>query len=250
MRVEVSDAELVAGLTEGRPEAFRTAWERFSPLVGGVLRHALGTDELEDVQQEVFSCLFRRVATLRDPLALRPFIIAITLNTVKYERRRRRRRARVSLMPDPAQLNLAGRDQPASKLAFDRFTRLIRKLAEREQATFVYRFIEGMTVAQIARAMNISEPTARRSFSRAWVRMQKWAARDPFLNDYLYGKRRNVLDDEALQEDEAECSAPEDVSVVAVSEYSRSLDRALRFVAPSASARATELALASSSYGL
>lgn len=250
MPIDVSDAELVTALTEGRPEAFRTAWERFSPLVGGVLRHALGSDELEDVQQEVFSCLFRRVGTLRDPLALRPFVIAITLNTVKYERRRRRRRARVALIPDPAQLNVPGRDQPASNLAFCRFTRLVRKLAEREQATFVCRFIEGMTVAQIARAMNISEPTARRSFSRAWARMQKWAARDPFLNDYLYGRRRILPDDEALHEDETESLVPERADTVAVSGYAPPRDISLGFVTAAAPAQARRLASAAHSYGV
>ena len=202
MRVDLSDVELVTALTEGRPEAYRTAWERFAPLVGGVLRRALGTDELEDVQQEVFSCLFRRVSTLRDPLALRPFVMAITLNTVKYERRRRRRRARVSLVPDPAQLNIPGPDRPASNLAFVRLTGLVRRLAERDRSAFVYRFIEGMTVTQIAEAMHVSEPTARRSFSRAWERMQKWAARDPFLNDYLQGRRLQVPADTALADDE------------------------------------------------
>jgi RNA polymerase sigma-70 factor, ECF subfamily len=204
MCVAVSDAELVAALTEGRPEAFRAAWKRFSPLVGGVLRHALGSDELEDVQQDVFSCLFRRVATLRDPSALRPFVLAITLNTVKHERRRRRRRARMELRPDLAQLDLVARDEPATSLAFVRFAALVRKLAERERATFVFRFVEGMTVSQVAVALNISEPTARRSFSRAWARMQKWAAQDPFLNDYLHGKRAALPeDDTSRDEDEA-----------------------------------------------
>lgn len=219
MRVDVSDAELAAALTEGRPEAFRTAWERFSPLVGGVLRNALGYDELEDVQQEVFASLFRRVPTLRDPLALRPFVIAITLNTVKYERRRRRRRSRIALMADPAQLNVTGRDQPASNLAFSHFMGLVRQLAKREQATFVYRFIERMTVAQIAATMNISEPTARRSFSRAWGRMQKWAARDPFLNDYLQGRRQVLLEEEALCDDETEGAVPEKSASLSLSGY-------------------------------
>jgi RNA polymerase sigma-70 factor (ECF subfamily) len=219
MRCDLSDAELAAALTEGRPEAFRTAWERFSPLVGGVLRNALGYDELEDVQQEVFASLFRRVSTLRDPLALRPFVIAITLNTVKYERRRRRRRSRIALIADPAQLNIAGRDQPASNLAFGHFMALVRQLAKREQATFVYRFVERMTVAQIATAMNISEPTARRSFSRAWARMQKWAARDPFLNDYLQGRRPGLLDEDVLRDDETECVLPERSASLSLSGY-------------------------------
>jgi RNA polymerase sigma-70 factor, ECF subfamily len=249
MRTDVSDAELVAALTEGRPAAFRTAWERFAPLVGGVLRHALGSDELEDVQQEVFSCLFRRVSTLRDPLALRPFVIAITLNTVKYERRRRRRRARIALIPDPAQLNVAGRDQPASNLAFVRFVGLVRQLAKREQVTFVYRFVEGMTVAQIARTMNVSEPTARRSFSRAWARMQKWAARDPFLNDYLRGRRRRLLAEDALREEEIEDSVPEKPAAVSSFGYPRLPEISLRFT-PAKGGHALDVSALSAHYGV
>ncbi len=203
LRRDVSDAELVAALTEGRPQAYRTAWERFAPLVGGLVRRTLGKDELEDVRQEVFSCLFRRVATLRDPLALRPFVLAITFNTIKYERRRRRKRARVTLMADPAQLQMASREQPAAKLAFGRFANLLGKLPPREQATFVSRFVAGMTVSQIAAAMSISEPTARRSFTRAWTRMQKSAERDPFLNEYLQGRRWALPAEQALADDEA-----------------------------------------------
>jgi RNA polymerase sigma factor (sigma-70 family) len=225
LRVDVSDAELVTALNEGRPEAFRTVWERFAPLVSGVLRHALGTDELEDVRQEVFSCLFRRVATLRDPLALRPFVLAITFNSIKYERRRRRRRARVGLLADPEQLNIASGEQPASNLAFERFAGLVRKLATREQATFVCRFIERMTVAQIATAMKISEPTARRSFSRAWARMQKWAARDPFLIDYLHGKQLALPSDDGLREDEtSERFVQDEASSVTASGYPPALE--------------------------
>jgi RNA polymerase sigma-70 factor, ECF subfamily len=219
-RIDVSDAELAIALTEGRPEAFRTAWERFSPLVGAVLRHALGSDELDDVRQEVFACLFRRVPTLRDPLALRPFVLAITFNSIKYERRRRRRRARVGLVPDTEQLNLAGCEQPASNLAFDRFGGLVRKLGKREQATFVYRFIEGMTVSQIATAMKISQPTVRRSFSRAWARVQKWAARDAFLIDYLHDNRLSSPAEDASRDDETtECAAQNEASSATVSGY-------------------------------
>lgn len=250
MRFDVSDAELVAALTEGRPEAFRTAWERFSPLVGGVLRRALGSDELEDVRQEVFSCLFRRLATLRDPLALRPFVIAITLNTVKYERRRRRRRARIALISDPAQLNIAGRDQPASNLAFVRFTALVRQLAEREQATFVYRFIEGMTVAQIAETMKISEPTARRSFSRAWSRMLKWAARDPFLNDYLHSRRLGLPEDELLRDDAPDYCVAADIGSVSVSGFPALPEIAIRFSTSATRTQSLHLAALSNSYGV
>jgi RNA polymerase sigma factor (sigma-70 family) len=213
------------------------------------LRHALGYDELEDVQQEVFTSLFRRVSTLRDPLALRPFVIAITLNTVKYERRRRRRRSRIQLIADPAQLNIAGRDQPASNLAFGHFMALVRQLAEREQTTFVYRFIERMTVAQIASAMGISEPTARRSFSRAWARMQKWAARDPFLNDYLQGRRPGLLEEEVSCEDEAEHFFAEKAGSLSLTGYPPLPEISIRLTPPPKVAHALGVGALAATYG-
>jgi len=147
-------------------------------------------------------------------LALRPFVLAITWNTVKYERRRRRRRSRVALMADPAELNLASGDLPATNLAFARFARLVRKLADRERATFVFRFIEGMTVAQIAALMNVSEPTVRRSFSRASASMRKWAAQDPFLNDYLQGRQLGLARNGAARDDDASERYPRDEASV------------------------------------
>lgn len=200
------DAELVAALVEGRPEAFRTAWQRFSPLVGGVLRRALGPDELEDAQQEVFSCLFRRVSTLRDPLALQPFVLSITLNTVRYERRRRRRRARTALHADLAKLNLAGRERTDWNLAFERFLSLLSRLAVRERNSFVCRFVENMTLA-VAVELNLSEPTARRSSARAWSYLQKCAARDPFLQDYVHRKAVEARYDVPAEADAAQAAS-------------------------------------------
>ena len=68
-------------------------------------------------------------------------------------------------------------------------------------------------VAQVATALNVSEPTARRSFSRAFARMQKWAEKDPFLNDYLQRRtlelpwQDQALDDEGFDGSAAEGSA-------------------------------------------
>ena len=49
------------------------------------------------------------------------------------------------------------------------------------------RFEAGMTVSEIAEALEISEATTRRSFNRARSFVNKLAVRDPFLYDY-FGK--------------------------------------------------------------
>ena len=69
------DEELARGLISGQAWAPAAAWNRYAPLVHGIVSRALGPDaEAEDVTQEVFYYLFARARTLRDPAALRSFI--------------------------------------------------------------------------------------------------------------------------------------------------------------------------------
>ena len=58
-------------------------------------------------------------------------------------------------------------------------------MRERERRAFVLRFVECMTVSEIAAALAISEATTRRCFTRAWLLVSKKAASDPFLSDYF-----------------------------------------------------------------
>jgi len=181
------DATLAVALIEKNLAAPRVAWTRFSPLVRRVLRRSLGPRyEVEDIVQNVFLCLFQRVHTLRDPVALKAFVIAITVRNIRYEVRRARVRRWVGLsasaeLPD---LRVVNSDNSA-RHALIHFYRALDRLNERDRAAFVLRFIEGMEVGEVAEALNVSVPTARRCFTRAWERVTFFAERDPFLVDYL-----------------------------------------------------------------
>lgn len=182
-----SDADLARALIERRPEAHPVAWQRFLPLVSGMVHRAFGRgSDFEDVVQEVFFCLFRRIHTLRDPVALRAFVIAIASRTLSHERRRRRRKFRMNSETEersPDLLSVSA--DPASKHAFLILQGLVARLRQRERTAFVLRFVEGMDAAEVALRLGVSAPTARRSFSRAFQRISLWAGRDPFLADYL-----------------------------------------------------------------
>ncbi len=185
--MDVSDSELAQALIDERPWAPRAAVQRFSPLVRGVLRRGLGaSQELEDAQQEVFLCVFRRVSSLRNLDALRGFVTGIALRTVLVERRRRKKRERMLLEEEPLGVDLEqSRATTAFRFAWARLEQMLGRLRERERLTFVLRFIERRTTSEVAEALSLSIATARRSFSRAWQRVTTWAARDPFLADYL-----------------------------------------------------------------
>ena len=183
------DATLAVALIGKNRAAPLVAWARFSPLVRRVLSRSLGPRyEVEDIVQNVFLCLFERVHTLRDPVALKAFVIAITLRTMRYEVRRARVRRWVGLSPSAelADLQVVHADNSA-RHALIHFYRALDRLSERDRAAFVLRFIEELEVGEIAAALNVSIPTARRCFTRAWQRVTFFARRDPFLVDYMSG---------------------------------------------------------------
>ncbi len=186
MQIDISEPELALALMEQRPGAAHVAVKRFSPLVRGVLKRGLGfSSELEDVQQEVFLCVFRRINTLRNPVALRGFVIGIAMNTVLHERRRRKQRERMKL-EQPMVLDLEeARSTTSFSPAWMRLERLLNRLRERERLAFVLRFIERRSTPEVAAILGLSIATTRRSFSYAWKRVTTWAARDPFLSDYF-----------------------------------------------------------------
>src|SRR5262245_34542217 len=85
------DAAIARAAAEGHAGAASIAWDRFSPLVRGLLRRSFGPQtDVEDLLQEVFLRFFRQLPTLRDPAAVRSFLIGITIRVVGTELRRRR----------------------------------------------------------------------------------------------------------------------------------------------------------------
>ncbi|MDF3070138.1 MAG: polymerase sigma factor [Polyangiaceae bacterium] len=186
MQMNMTEPELALALMEQRPGAARVAMKRFSPLVHSVLKRGLGASpELEDVQQEVFMCVFRRISTLRDPVALKGFVMGIAFNIIFLERRRRKQRSRVSL-EQPMVFDLQqGRSTTGMHAAWMRLESLLARLRERDRAAFVLRFIERRSTNEVATMLGLSVATARRSFSYAWKRVTAWAERDPFLAEYF-----------------------------------------------------------------
>ncbi len=187
LAVDMSDAELAHALRKRHPDALPLAMARFDRVVRAMLWQAFRcSDEWRDARQEVFLCLFRDIASLREPSLLRAFVIGITKNIVRAEIRRRQVRALARLEPDCASLEVAGvPNRAVADHDLKRLQVLLRRLRRRERTTFVLRFVERMSVLEIAAVLGLSNSTVQRSLRKGWSRVASWAARDPFLIDYL-----------------------------------------------------------------
>lgn len=181
---------LVAALRAGDARAPRVIWQRFTGMVHRVLRRFLGqTGELEDLVQEVFLHLFRRISTLREPKALPAFIISITNLTARHELRQRWVRRWISL----GDSNDASQDQraspshpdPEARQALARFYRILDRLGSEDRMAFVLRFMEGMELSEVADVLDLSVASAKRRISHARARIEHHVGRDPALAEYL-----------------------------------------------------------------
>jgi RNA polymerase sigma-70 factor (ECF subfamily) len=134
----------------------------------------------------VFLSVFDKVPTLRDPAALRAFIVSVTVRTLRYEIRRRRVRRWVRLSDDAEipDLRVVHPDTD-SREALVRFYQILDRINSRDRTAFVLHFVEGMGVPEVASALGVSVPTTRRCLSRARDRLTFFAGRDPVLIDYV-----------------------------------------------------------------
>jgi RNA polymerase sigma-70 factor, ECF subfamily len=188
---EPDDAALVRGLAASEDWAARTAWNRYSPMVYGLLDRALGSaGESEDLTQEVFWRVFAAVHTLRDPNALRSFIYSAAIRMLRWHLRGKRIR-RLLMLSDSGDLpERASPAQDARALAegrelLVRFYRLLDRLGADDRTAFVLRHVEELSLEEISRATGASLATVKRRVRRASQQVAVLVKEEPDLVPYF-----------------------------------------------------------------
>lgn len=183
---ECADAELAAALIAGHPGAANVAWRRFLPLVMRILSRKLTVSGgAEDLAQDVFAYFFGSVHKLREPGALRAFVITLANRTLWHELRRRRRRAHLHVESETQRRQAIGeRADPFSRQACWHLRQLLARLNERERNVMLMCLVEHREAAEAAQALGVSVPTVRRVLSRARKRVASWGETDPFLREF------------------------------------------------------------------
>lgn len=182
------DATLAQAAVLHDRHAIDVVWDRFSPQVRGLLRRTVGQDAVEDLVQDVFLRFFQSIANLREPAALRGFLIGIAVKVAMTELRRRRVRRWVGLFntdtpPDPP---APSRDDDARE-ALSRLYRVLDRVDPPTRLLFSLRHIEGMELKDVAVALDVSLATVKRKLAAADHRVHTLARRDERLAEYLRG---------------------------------------------------------------
>jgi RNA polymerase sigma-70 factor (ECF subfamily) len=186
-RSEVSDADLARALIVGEPWAHAAAWNRFAPMVFRMAWRALGNEEeAEDVTQEVFYRLFARAKTLCKPESLRSFVVSFAIRILKWELRRKRTGRWLTFFEPSAMPEATFRgDDPEARDVLRRFYKVLDGLATRERLVFALRYLESMTLGEIAAAMDLSLSTVKRSHAQAVLQVEAWIGSDRDLAGFF-----------------------------------------------------------------
>jgi RNA polymerase sigma-70 factor, ECF subfamily len=184
---KLDEEALVRETLAGKRWAQREVWYRFAPMVYGLLRRTLGSrNDHDDLMQEVFLRVFRRLHSLEKLSALRSFVYSVAIRVISEEMRRFSvlRRTELQLMDLPHDRASAGADFESRDM-LARIQRILNGMKVKHRAVFVLRHVEGMDLDEIAAGMDISLATVKRYLAKAMRCIEHSVARDPGLRASL-----------------------------------------------------------------
>ena len=148
---------LVGAALAGDREGFGRLYDRYAPLVHGILLSRVPRAEVDDLVQDIFLHAFKKLHTLRDAAAFGPWIAMITRNrAIDFHRRSRET---VEITDDVRGSNTS--DSRAAEIL-----ELIRNLPEAYRETLVLRLVEGMTGPEIAARTGLTPASVRVNLHR------------------------------------------------------------------------------------
>lgn len=170
------ESDLIEGCINGNRKMQRELYERFAPKMYGVcLRYAGNAEEAEDILQEGFIKVFKKIGSFRKEGSFEGWVRRIFVNTAIEHFRRK-----IYLQPitEQEEHSIEGKYLSVlDKLAEKDIIQLVQQLSPGYRTVFNMYVVEGYTHKQIAEALGISEGTSKSQLSRAKIILQELVAK-------------------------------------------------------------------------
>lgn len=151
-------------------------------VLSSILRES---HDVQDALQDTFVKVFRSARQVRDPEALKGWVLRVAAS-VGLDEFRRRQRLRERGLADSDKLDLACAVTPVEARSALRDTyHVLSVMPSQEQQVFTLRYIDGLELAKIAAVCEVSLATVKRRLGRAANRFNALARRQPNLTDWI-----------------------------------------------------------------
>ena len=165
-----AEAQAIADAKKGDAAAFEALYNVHKRRVYSLCLRMIGNAaEAEDLTQEAFLQMFRKIGTFRGEAAFSTWLHRLTVNEVLQARRSAgRRNARVTLAADPLELEAAPAPAGGNPGAGSSdLAQAIARLPAGARMVFVLHDVEGYQHDEVAALLDIAEGTSKAQLFRA-----------------------------------------------------------------------------------
>ena len=148
----------------GDQDAFRILVLRHTDFVYSVCRRELSTsEEAQDITQEVFVVLARKADSLRKDTVLHAWLFRVAINLCRQARRKELRRRNIEQQAQSSSSEQSHREVDSA----------LARLPDADRAVLVLRYIQGLSIREVAWEIGVTEDSARMRINRALTKLRK-----------------------------------------------------------------------------
>ena len=155
--------------SDGDGNAFGRLYDRYAPMVHGVLLAKVPRGQVDDLVQDVFMLAFTRLSTVREPKSFAGWLAAIARNRANDYRRRSLPEDRFA--DDTSDEVGASSDDPQG-LAATAVLDAVKSLPPAYRETLILRLVEGMTGPEIAARTGMTHGSVRVNLHRGMKQLR------------------------------------------------------------------------------
>lgn len=164
-RRNCQEASLVEAVRLGDPDAFSDLYQKYAPMVHGILLARVPRKEVDDLMQEVFLTAFRRIESLREAAAFGGWLAMITRNKAN-DYYRLHLSGQETETSDGMLMEYPSTEDASAETAAQEILAIIQTLPEAYRETLVMRLVEGLTGPEIADLSGLTPASVRVNLSR------------------------------------------------------------------------------------
>ncbi len=151
------------------------AYRRYAAFAASLILRITGSREsVDDLVQDVFLLVTRKLSTLRQPESAKAWIAATAVNVARGALRKRKLMSRFGFTQADGYEDIAGDEvSPFDRVLIARVYRALDLLSVDERMAWALRHLEGEKMDQVAQLCGCSLSTAKRRVESAHARMKE-----------------------------------------------------------------------------
>ncbi|MFN3692083.1 MAG: RNA polymerase sigma factor [Fervidobacterium sp.] len=164
-----NEIELVKALAKGDENAYRHLYRTYASKIGALAKSYLGTDDVDDIVQEVFVRIFKSVKKFRGESKLSTWIYRITVNVCNNVYRKFKNKI-ISLDVSNEEDDEYGykyateediKKDYVDSILYERLRKIVDSLSPEERAILFMKEIDGLTYDEIGKILEKPEGTIK-----------------------------------------------------------------------------------------